>query len=498
MKALLLRRRVYALSTALMAFLFVLAAGNVSAQNLSILPNPISDITYASDSGSQIAGTRCLTPIPSDADLVDIEAALAATRTRFGGDLNLAVTTIPVAFHVVRSGTSVSQGNVSDQMIADQIDVLNAAFDNTNFQFELAVTTRTTNSSWYTGCAGNQENSMKQGLNVDPASTLNFYSCNPSGGILGYAYLPSTFPESDYRHGVVVLHSSLPGGSAAPYDEGDTGTHEVGHYLGLYHTFQGGCNGNGDFIDDTPAEASPAFGCPVGRNTCASAGNDPILNFMDYSDDDCMIEFTSDQSDRMDVQVATYKPTLLEGGGGGDPITLTVDVVFSGGTYKAKLDWAPFDGGTAKVQVFRDGSFLRNTGDDGNWTDKLGASPNASYTFQVCDKETPSECSNVVTVNPLTGPTAEASATAPSTEVRAYPNPFNPTSTLAFTLTERADVELAIFNTLGQRVALLADGTFEAGEHQAVFEAGSLPSGIYLYRLRAGADLRTGQLMLVK
>lgn len=549
-------------------------AASANAQNLGVKANPVQDITFRGENGTQIAGARCVAPRPSETDLQNIEADLAATRARYGGEVNLMPTTIPVAFHVVHSGSS---GLISQQMVDDQIDVLNAAFVGTNFQFSLASTDFTNNRQWFNNCGSTgRERQMKQSLNVDPATTLNIYTCQPSGGILGWAYFPSSYPEDSFWHGAVLLHSSLPGGSAAPYNEGDTGTHEVGHYLGVYHTFQGGCTGNGDFVADTPPEASPAYGCPIGRDTCAGGGLDPIHNFMDYTDDFCMFEFTAGQSDRMDDQVATYRPTLLGGGGntppnaafaytctnldcdftdqssdpdgsvanrswtfgdGGSSTTTNPSHSYgSGGTYNvsltvtdnegatdtasqnvtvtesgggitlsvsprtrgpwtyADLTWSPADGGN--VDVYRNGSVIRTTADDGAYSDRIGRNPSGTFSYQVCETDS-GDCSNVASISFFAGAPAGARA-ATSTEIRAYPNPFNPTTTLTFSLAERADVELAVFNTLGQRVALLAEGTMEAGSHQAVFDAGSLPSGMYIYRLRAGSDLQTGRLMLVK
>ena len=125
-------------------------------------------------------------------------------------------------------------------------------------------------------------------------------------GIIGYRALPvSDLPPVDFP--TINVNASLPGGSAVPYDLGDTATHEVGHWMGLYHTFQGGCRGSGDYCTDTPAEKRATYGCPTGQDTCSSSGADPIDNFMDYTDDSCMNNFSSGQDTRMDSQFTSYR-----------------------------------------------------------------------------------------------------------------------------------------------------------------------------------------------
>ena len=240
----------------------------------------------------------CATRRMSVEEQAQVDAEISGRRfeLRAAGSVN-----IPVYFHVINKGTGTANGDITSTMISSQLNVLNAAYKNTPFYFTLAATDRTTNSTWFTAQPGSSaEKAMKTALHKGGKSTLNFYTNGMGGGLLGWATCPSDYTSNPLMDGVVVLHSSLPGGTAAPFNLGDTGTHEVGHWVGLYHTFQGGCSGSGDSVSDTPAEASPASGCPTGRDTCSTAGLDPITNFMDYSDDACMNSFTAGQITRMD------------------------------------------------------------------------------------------------------------------------------------------------------------------------------------------------------
>ena len=211
--------------------------------------------------------------------------------------------TVEVYFHVITDG---SVGSLTDRQIRNQIAVLNNTFGggeggaDTGFSFELAGVTRTDNAKWYAS-RGGTEHEYKRALKQGDDSDLNVYT-NSGWFYLGWAYYPSiTDTNQSYLDGIVIDWRTVPGASDAyegRYDQGETLTHEAGHWLNLAHTFEGGCKEPGDFVADTPAQDTPTSGCPVGKDTCTAPGVDPIHNYMDYSFDSCYTEFTSGQAQR--------------------------------------------------------------------------------------------------------------------------------------------------------------------------------------------------------
>jgi hypothetical protein len=276
------------------------ASGAEPARYCDPLARPDTGLLGATSAGALGRGGQVREP-----DLGEVHEDLPASAKGRAGTRFAA--TVPVYFHVVTDG---SIGRLTSTQIADQIRVLNATFGGTEggartgFTFQLAGVTRTNNAAWfYANPGGTNEHTMKSTLKQGGANALNLYSTT-AGAYLGWAYLPSitTKPGQEYLDGIVVDWESMRGTStkyAGEFDQGETATHEAGHWLDLEHTFYGGCSAKGDFVADTPAEKTPTDGCPAGKDTCSAPGLDPIHNYMDYSFDACYTEFTAGQTQRM-------------------------------------------------------------------------------------------------------------------------------------------------------------------------------------------------------
>jgi hypothetical protein len=244
--------------------------------------------------------------VPREPDLNVTYRELPASAVGKGRQL-ADVVVVPVWFHVVHDN---GIGNVSDADIDRQIRIMNLGFAgfyggyDQGFRFELAGVTRTNNADWfYAGPTTPGEREMKKALRRGDMGTLNYYSTT-AGPYLGWAYFPGLNGAKAYLDGIVVDWESMYKTSDTyedRYDLGFTAVHEAGHWFGLHHTFNGGCNANGDYVADTPAQKVPTSGCPADntQDTCPKdPGFDPIHNFMDYSYDQCYTEFTPGQAER--------------------------------------------------------------------------------------------------------------------------------------------------------------------------------------------------------
>lgn len=220
---------------------------------------------------------------------------------------------IPVYVHVIREDDTT--GNVSDAAIAQQLAVLNAGFagtigpggENTGFVFDLVDTDRSNRPDDYP-TRFDDDAELKQDLREGGHRALNVYITDIApDGVSGVATTPD-LPESNRAlDGVLIDNQTLPGGPVPERNEGDTLTHEAGHWLGLFHTFEGGCDPQNDLVADTPAHSGATNGCPADPDTCPGEGLDPIHNFMNYSSDACVYAFTPGQADRMHDQTAIYR-----------------------------------------------------------------------------------------------------------------------------------------------------------------------------------------------
>lgn len=235
--------------------------------------------------------------------------------------------TIPVVFHVIYN---TPQENISDAQIASQIDVLNEDFNLRNqdhrlvpsyfkdlkadvgirFVLDRTIRVQTSRKQWSIGYGDeNVKFSARGGSDVvDPSTYLNVWVCNLGTGLLGYATFPGWNPETD---GIVLNYPAVGrvGTLFKNYNKGRTATHEIGHWLNLWHIWGDATCGN-DFVDDTPLHDTYNVGCPESglRSTCTGNPLEMWMNYMDYTYDACLYMFTNGQKSRMLATMASGGP----------------------------------------------------------------------------------------------------------------------------------------------------------------------------------------------
>jgi len=224
---------------------------------------------------------------------------------------------IPVVVHVVYYSI---EENISDLQVQSQIDVMNEDYTalnkdynnydagyksvkgDFNIQFCLVQVIHKQTSHKAFPLNDAMKFSKRGGSDVvDPLHKLNIWVCDIGDKYLGYAYIPGTISEE--RFGVVCHYKAFGRGAQfnlyPDYNLGRTVTHELGHSFGLEHIW-GDSNCGNDFVDDTPLQDSPNFGCPGAGHlsTCKGTPLEMWMNFMDYTDDRCMYFFSDGQDTR--------------------------------------------------------------------------------------------------------------------------------------------------------------------------------------------------------
>lgn len=226
---------------------------------------------------------------------------------------------IGVHVHVI---TTKGDRGPSRARVERQIELLDRAYAGgqsadsatTMFRFYLESFERVRNNKWHDAPIGSEADlAMRRALHRGGTEDLNLYIAEPRDPsfhsvVLGWSSAPWQAKRFTRLDGVTIHQGSLPGGELRHYNLGDTAVHEIGHWLGLLHTFEGGsCTGPGDLVEDTPAQSVPSMSCQGEKDTCPSEGLDPVHNFMDYAVDECMDRFTSGQVARMTDNWLAYR-----------------------------------------------------------------------------------------------------------------------------------------------------------------------------------------------
>ncbi|KAJ1329643.1 Pregnancy-associated plasma protein-A [Microdochium nivale] len=242
------------------------------------------------------------------------EAEQVDTMATLSGPSNLSIITVDTYFHVVAAGKDISDGWVPATAPKLQLAAMNAAYAPWGIVFRLKGVDWTVNQAWADDL---DTDAMKASLRKGNYAALNIYFQRTimGGTASGFCYFPMAGPPAKGSQwynadGCQVQSLTMPG--AAPPGwwpmQGLIAVHEVGHWFGLFHTFQGySCEGTGDTIADTPTTLGPSTDCSR-KNTCPTRkGVDMVNNYMDYSGEGCWSAFTTGQGKRMRSNWKVYR-----------------------------------------------------------------------------------------------------------------------------------------------------------------------------------------------
>lgn len=431
---------------------------------------------------------------------------------------------IPVVVHVVYNSSS---ENISDSQITSQINVLNEDFRkmlntpgyNTNsvgadVKIEFRLADRDPNNNSTNGITRHYSSQINYPNNSTSHQDLQNISYWDSDKYLNIWVVPAIsstgigyaikFPwQSGHPRGVVmasIYFGDNVGITTTPYHLGRTSTHEIGHYFGLYHTFQDGCsNGNcssdGDKICDTPPCVGN-FSCPITINSCSSDTpdlNDMIENYMDYTDDLCMNIFTVDQSTRMNSYIQTYYPSLNSSTG----LTSNNFILF--GEHVGDYDYNVTTNIVSKSSSPYSDLIIKN-GSSANLRSKNeihlqdGFHSESGNEFRAyIDNQLPSFPKTIKDDqdfnNPITG----------NTILTISPNPVTSISDISLTVGSADNVSLVLFDNLGnQRFSYLDNISLKSGTYNYKLDGNELNSGMFVLVLKIDGRIITEKIINLK
>jgi len=435
-----------------------------------------------------------------------------------------------------------TDGLLTNAQIESQTTVLNNQYNQYGYYFYTANIDSANNSGWYyatdshkfdTGQWNNDDQYliMAQAMGFNPSTSINFYWTG-ARFTSGLGVYPWSFDEDDPKHGLFCGNYTIPGGDTG-LDLGHTGVHEVGHYFGLYHTFENGCANPGDEVDDTPSQSEPNYGCPSSPYSCGSY--DDVGNFMDYMDDGCLNHFTQGQLDRMEWALSTYRPLLYGEITNEPPGDFTLIIPSDSSDVTITTDNLATD-----VATFFWGTSEDPNGDDLTYTLTLSSEEIGTHSFETSSvlyevtyiwfaeqlgTASESETNIIWNVTVTDGQETISSSNGPlQVQIDAYgvlgnenethhpeiftlfpnyPNPFNPETTLHYNLHEQFHVEIMIYDLMGREIKSLVNEYQTAGIKSVVWDASNensqqVSAGVYLYQIRAGQNIQTRKLVLLK